>query len=118
MATSSLVHSASAPDGSNVNNPVRPEKLTKPAAATAIQRKPAKKMRNRIPPIQRLRVMEKYALGRNQTAIAAFEEYVIPINGDTTVADGNTVIPRGLIVPNDFAGTRVHCPDVIRHGEI
>jgi hypothetical protein len=74
-ASSPMVHpAASAPDGSNVNNPVRPEKLTKPAAATAIQRKPAKKMRNRIPPIQRLRVMEKYALGRNQTAIAREEK--------------------------------------------
>lgn len=56
-------------DVSNVNNPiVRPTKLTKPAA-TAIQHKPAKK-RNRIPPVQRFRVMEKYALGKNQTAIA------------------------------------------------
>jgi Helix-turn-helix domain len=72
MATSSLVHSASAPDGSNVNNPVRPEKLTKPAAATAIQRKPAKK-RNRIPPVKRIRVMQRYASGENQTAIARQE---------------------------------------------
>src|ERR1700740_2047290 len=36
-----------------------------------IQHKPTKK--TRIPPIQRLRVMEKYALGRNQTAIAREE---------------------------------------------
>jgi hypothetical protein len=72
-ATSPLVHpAASAPDVSNVNNPiVRPEKLTRPAA-TAIQPKPAKK-RSRIPPVQRLRVMEKYALGQNQTAIAKQE---------------------------------------------
>jgi hypothetical protein len=59
----------------SVNNPiVRTEKLTKPAAPAraAVQRKPAKK-RNRIPPIQRLRVMEKYALGTNQTAIARAE---------------------------------------------
>jgi hypothetical protein len=76
MATSSLAHpAASATDDSSVNHRVRSEKLTK-AVATAqaiIQRKPAKKMRNRIPPIQRLRVMEKYALGTNQTAIARDE---------------------------------------------
>ena len=72
-ATSPLVHpSASATDVRNVSNPARPEKLTRPEA-TAIQPKPAKKTRNRIPPIQRLRVMEKYALGRNQTAIAREE---------------------------------------------
>jgi hypothetical protein len=75
MATSFLTHpAAAAPDGSNVNHPVRPTKLTRPAALAqaAIQPKPAKK-RNRIPPIQRLRVMEKYALGTNQTAIARDE---------------------------------------------
>jgi hypothetical protein len=65
---------ASAPDVSNANHPVRPTKLTGPAAPAqaAIQHKPAKK-RSRIPQIQRLRVMEKYALGRNQTAIAREE---------------------------------------------
>lgn len=75
-ANSPLVRpAASAPDVSNVNNPiVRPEKLTRPATAqAAIQPKPAKKTRNRIPPIQRLRVMEKYALGTNQTEIARQE---------------------------------------------
>ena len=74
--TTSLAHpAASAPDGSDINNPVRPAKLTKPAAPAqaAIQHKPAKKTRNRIPPVQRLRVMEKYALGTNQTAIAREE---------------------------------------------
>ena len=75
--TSPLVHpAASAPDVSNVNNSIfRSAKLTKPAATAraAIQPKPAKK-RNRIPPIQRLRVMEKYALGQNQTAIASQEK--------------------------------------------
>ena len=61
---------------STVNNPaLRPAKLTRPAATAqaAIQHKPAKKMRHRIPPVQRLRVMEKYALGQNQTAIAKQE---------------------------------------------
>ena len=74
-AISALAHpTASAPDVSNVNNPIaRPAKLTRPAATAAIQHKPAKKTRNRIPPIQRLRVMEKYALGHNQTAIAKQE---------------------------------------------
>jgi hypothetical protein len=75
MATSSLARpAASAPDGSSVNHPVRPAKLTKPpeSARATVQPKPAKK-RNRIPPVQRLRVMEKYALGRNQTAIAREE---------------------------------------------
>lgn len=76
-AISPLEHpAASAPDGSNANNPiVRPAKLTKPAAAAqaAIQHKPAKKMRHRIPPSQRFRVMQKYALGTNQTAIARDE---------------------------------------------
>ena len=74
-ATSPLVRPvAPGPDISNVNKPVRAAKLTKPSATAqaAIQPKPAKK-RNRIPPIQRLRVMEKYALGRNQTAIARDE---------------------------------------------
>jgi hypothetical protein len=76
MATSSLVHpAASASNASNANNPIRTAKLTKTAATAkaAIQPKPAKKMRNRIPPVQRLRVMEKYALGTNQTAIARDE---------------------------------------------
>jgi len=76
MTTSSLAHpSASAPHVSNANHSVRPAKLTKPPASAqpAIQHKPAKKMRNRIPPVQRLRVMEKYALGKNQTAIAREE---------------------------------------------
>ena len=73
-ATSPLVRpSASAPDASNIKNPARSAKLTRPAAP-AIQPKPAKKTRNRIPPVQRLRVMEKYALGRNQTAIASEEK--------------------------------------------
>ena len=76
MATSSLAHpAASAPHVSNANHSVGPARLTKPLAPSraAIQRKPAKKTRNRIPPIQRLRVMEKYALGTNQTAIARDE---------------------------------------------
>ena len=75
-ATSPLVRpAASAPDASNVNSPVRAARLTRPAATAqaAIQPKPAKKTRNRIPPIQRLRVMEKYALGTNQTEIARQE---------------------------------------------
>ena len=72
-ASSPLAHpAASATDVRNVNNPARPEKLTRPAAP-AVQHKPAKKMRHRIPPIQRLRVMEKYALGTNQTEIARQE---------------------------------------------
>ena len=63
-------------EANDVNNPaVRPTKLTRPAATTRAisQHKPAKKARNRIPPVQRLRVMEKYAMGRNQTAIAREE---------------------------------------------
>jgi hypothetical protein len=75
-ANSPVVHpAASAPDVSSVNNPNRPAKLTRPVATAqaAIPHKPAKKTRNRIPPIQRLRVMEKYALGRNQTEIARQE---------------------------------------------
>ena len=72
MTTSSVVHPAASAPVSNANHSVRPAKLTRPAA-TAVQRKPAKKTRNRIPPMQRLRVMEKYALGRNQTAIAREE---------------------------------------------
>jgi hypothetical protein len=73
-SSSPLMHPASAPEVRNVNNPiVRSTKLTKALATTTVQHtvqhKPAKK-RNRIPPIQRLRVMEKYALGTNQTAIA------------------------------------------------
>jgi len=67
---------ASAPDVSNVNHPVRSAKLAKAVtpAQASIQRKPTKKTRNRIPPIQRFRVMEKYAMGRNQTAIASEEK--------------------------------------------
>jgi hypothetical protein len=75
-ANSQLVHpAASASDVSNVSHPVRPAKLTRRAATAqpTIQHKPAKKVRNIIPPIQRLRVMEKYAMGRNQTAIAREE---------------------------------------------
>ena len=75
-ASSPAAHPAvSAADVANVNNPVRSAKLTRPAATAqaAIQHKPAKKMRHRIPPIQRLRVMEKYALGKNQTEIARQE---------------------------------------------
>jgi hypothetical protein len=66
---------ASAPHVSNANHSVRTEKLTKPAATAraAIQHKPAKKLRHRIPPSQRFRVMQKYALGTNQTAIARDE---------------------------------------------
>ena len=74
MPTNSLLvrPAASAPDVSSVNQ--RTAKQTRPAAtAQAIQHKPAKKVRNRIPPIQRLRVMEKYALGQNQTEIARQE---------------------------------------------
>ena len=72
-ASSPLVHpDASATDVRNVNNPARPEKLTRPAA-TAVQPKPAKKARHRIPPSQRFRVMQEYALGHNQTAIAKQE---------------------------------------------
>jgi hypothetical protein len=75
MTTTTLAHpAASATDDSSVNHRVRTAKLTKPPATAqaAIQPKPAKK-RNRIPPVQRLRVMEKYALGTNQTAIAREE---------------------------------------------
>jgi hypothetical protein len=73
-ANSPLAHPAASAPVSNANDSVRPAKLTKPVATAqaAIQPKPAKK-RNRIPPVQRLRVMEKYALGRNQTAIARDE---------------------------------------------
>jgi Helix-turn-helix domain len=76
MATSSLVRpAASAPHVSNANHSVRTEKLTKPVAPAqaAIQPKPAEKMRNRIPPIKRIRVMQRYASGENQTAIARQE---------------------------------------------
>src|ERR1700756_3035447 len=76
MTTTTLAHPAApAPHVSKANDSVRPAKLTKPVATAqaAIQPKPAKKARNRIPPVQRLRVMEKYALGRNQTAIARDE---------------------------------------------
>ena len=76
MATSSLAHPAgSAPHVSNANHSVRPPKLTRPAAQpqATIQPKPAKK-RNRIPPVKRIRVMQRYASGENQTAIARQEE--------------------------------------------
>jgi hypothetical protein len=75
MATSSLAHPAPAPSTSSVNSPVRTAKLTKAVASAkaTIQHKPAKKMRHRIPPSQRFRVMQKYALGTNQTAIARDE---------------------------------------------
>jgi hypothetical protein len=76
MATSSLVRpAASAPHVSNANHSVRTEKLTKPVAPAqaAIQPKPAKKTRNRIPPVKRIRVMQRYASGENQTAIARQE---------------------------------------------
>jgi hypothetical protein len=75
MTTSSLVHpAASAPEVRNVNHPVRSEKLTRPAASAqaAIQPKPAKKW-SRIPPVKRIRVMQRYASGENQTAIARQE---------------------------------------------
>jgi hypothetical protein len=75
MTTTTLAHPAVlAPHASNAHHSVRPEKLTRPAAIAqaAIQPKPAKK-RNRIPPSQRFRVMQKYALGTNQTAIAREE---------------------------------------------
>ena len=75
-ANSPLAHPAPlAPDDSSVNHPIRPTKLTRPAATSqaAIQHKPTKKTRNRIPPSQRFRVMQKYALGKNQTAIAREE---------------------------------------------
>jgi len=66
---------ASAPHVSNANHSVRTEKLTRPAAPAqaAIQPKPAKKARNRIPPVKRIRVMQRYASGENQTAIARNE---------------------------------------------
>ena len=76
MTTSSLAHpAASAPDIKNVNHCVRAAKLTKPLATAqaAIQPKPAKKTRNRIPPTKRIRVMQRYASGQNQTAIAREE---------------------------------------------
>jgi hypothetical protein len=75
-ASPPLVHPpASAPDVTSVNNPNRPAKLTRPAATAqaTIQHKPAKKVRNRIPSVQRLRVMQRYASGENQTAIARQE---------------------------------------------
>ncbi len=74
-AISPLVHpAASQPDVGNVNHPVHSEKLTRPAATAqaAIQHKPAKK-RSRIPPVQRIRVMQRYVSGENQTAIARQE---------------------------------------------
>jgi hypothetical protein len=76
MTTSSLAHpAASATDDSSVNHRVRSEKLTKAVASAkaTVQHKPAKKMRHRIPPSQRFRVMQKYALGTNRTAIARDE---------------------------------------------
>jgi hypothetical protein len=76
-ASSPLVHPASAPEVRNVNNPVRPTKLTtRPAApiqASTVRLKPTKQTRHRIPAPQRIRVMQKYALGQNQTAIARDE---------------------------------------------
>jgi hypothetical protein len=60
----------------DVNHPVvRPAKLTRPVATAqaAIQHKQAKKARHRIPPVQRIRVMQRYASGENQTAIARNE---------------------------------------------
>jgi len=72
---SPLVNSVTSPHAvSPVNNSIRPDKLTKPAATAAIQHKPAKKQRNRIPPVQRLRVMQRYAAGENQTTIARHEK--------------------------------------------
>ena len=72
-ASSPLVRpAASATDVRNASNPARSPKLTRPAA-TAVQRKPAKKTRHRIPPVQRIRVMQRYACGQNQTAIAREE---------------------------------------------
>ena len=75
MTTSSLAHPAPAPSTSSVNSPVRTEKLTRPAtpAQAAIQPKPSKKMRNRVPLVQRIRVMQRYTSGENQTAIARNE---------------------------------------------
>jgi len=76
MTISPLAHPAvSAPHVSNVNYPVRPTKLIRPAAPAqaAIQPKPAKKMLVRIPPVKRIRVMQRYASGENQTAIARQE---------------------------------------------
>ena len=76
MTTPTLAHpAASAPHVSNANHSVRTEKLTKPEAPAqaAIQPKPAKKTRNRIPPVKRIRVMQRYASGENQTAIARQE---------------------------------------------
>ena len=73
-ATSSPVRtSALGTAVSTVNNPaLRLAKLTRPEA-TAVQPKPAKKTRHRIPPVQRVRVMQRYASGENQTAIARQE---------------------------------------------
>jgi len=76
MTISSLAHpSASAPHVSNANHSVHPAKLTEPPAPSqaTIQPKPAKKMRHRIPPVQRIRVMQRYASGENQRAIARSE---------------------------------------------
>jgi hypothetical protein len=76
MTTTSLAHpAASAPHVSNANQSVRTAKLTKPVASAqaAIQPKPAKQTRNRIPPVKRIRVMQRYASGENQTAIARNE---------------------------------------------
>src|ERR1700756_2445320 len=76
MTTTTLAHPAApAPHVSKANDSVRPAKLTKPVATAkaAIQHKPAKKMRNRIPPTKRIRVMQRYASGENQTAIARQE---------------------------------------------
>ena len=74
MTTSSLAYpAASEPRVSDANHSVRAAKLTRPATAqAAIQHKPAKK-RNRIPPVKRIRVMQRYASGENQTSIARQE---------------------------------------------
>jgi hypothetical protein len=65
---------ASAPVGS-AKRSVRSAKLAKSVAPAqaAVQPKPAKNKRNRIPPVQRIRVMQRYASGENQTAIARHE---------------------------------------------
>ena len=74
-ASSPLVHPAApAPSASNANNPVvRATKLTKALATTAVQPKPAK-TRARIPALQRIRILQKSALGKSQRAIAREEK--------------------------------------------
>jgi len=75
MTATTPAHPAASAHVSNANHSVRPPKLTRPAAQpqATIQPKPAKKMRHRIPPVQRIRVMQRYASGENQTAIARQE---------------------------------------------